>query len=73
MQKYQLIQLLLKNFSLTSNDVFSKYENKFFNGSDYSKIRFFEDVVFNKLQNKNEDYIIKKCGSLKHAVSMKPI
>ena len=66
MQKYQLIQLLLKNFSLTSNDVFSKYENKFFNGNDYSKIRFFEDVVFNKLQNKNEDYIIKKCASLKH-------
>ena len=66
MQKYQLIQLLLKNFSLTSNDVFSKYENKFFNGNDYSKIKFFEDVVFNKLQNKNEDYIIKKCASLKH-------
>ena len=66
MQKYQLIQLLLKNFSLTSNDVFSKYENKFFNGNDYSKIRFFEDVEFNKLQNKNEDYIIKKCASLKH-------
>jgi len=66
MKKSKLIQLFLKNYALSTEEVFAKYENKFFENYEYSKKMFFDDVVFNKIQNQDEKYIIEKCQSLKH-------
>lgn len=66
MKKFELIQLILEKYSISTDDLFSKYENRYFENNEYPKKLFFEDAVFNRVQKKNENYIIQKCQSLKH-------